>query len=216
MPTAHTVRLYRAQLSSTDESERCGRAAFAVRHLSEMRLLITATGDLDATNARALGRFVERHTGVSKQLVLDLSDVEFFGTEGFAALHYVSVHCARHDVDWLFIGGRPVRRIVAICDPDAELPLADGLAAALARLDHLERCRHPVQSADRRPLQSDHGDSRPRPSRGDGNRVADRPTTRPFPILRRSARQRPSARTHTARMRERRQGEQPDSSTQVP
>ena len=94
MPTAHTVRLYRAQLSSADESERCGRGAFAVRHLSEMRLLITATGDLDATNARALGRFVERHTGVSKQLVLDLSDVEFFGSEGFAALHYVSVHCA--------------------------------------------------------------------------------------------------------------------------
>ena len=61
MLTAHTVRLYRAQLSSADESERCGRAAFAVRHLGEMRLLITATGDLDATNARALGRFVERH-----------------------------------------------------------------------------------------------------------------------------------------------------------
>jgi anti-anti-sigma factor len=131
MPTTHTVRLYRAQLSSADESERCGRATFAVRHLSEMRLLITAAGDLDATNARALGRFVERHTGVSKQLVLDLSDVEFFGSEGFAALHYVSVHCARHDVDWLFIGGRTVRRIVAICDPDAELPLADGLAASI-------------------------------------------------------------------------------------
>jgi len=71
-------------------------------------------------------------------------------------LHYVSVHCARHDVDWLFIGGRTMRRIVAICDPDAELPLADGLAAALARLDHLGRCRHPVQSASRRPPQSDH------------------------------------------------------------
>jgi len=59
-------------------------------------------------------------------------------------------------VDWLFIGGRTMRRIVAICDPDAELPLADGLAAALARLDHLGRCRHPIQSADRRPLQSEH------------------------------------------------------------
>ena len=147
MPTSHTVRLYRAQPSSTDESERCGRAAFAVRHLSEMRLLITATGDLDASNARALGRFVERHTAVSKQLVLDLSDVEFFGTEGFAALHYVSVCCGRRDVDWLFIGGRSVRRIVSICDPDEELPQADDLAAALARLDHLERCRHRVQSA---------------------------------------------------------------------
>ena len=93
------------------------------------------------------------YTGVSKQLVLGLSDVEFFGSEGFAALHYVSVHCARHDVDWLFIGGRTMRRIVAICDPDAELPLADAVAAALARLDHLGRCRHAVQSAGRRPLQ---------------------------------------------------------------
>ena len=39
---------------------------------------------------------------------------------------------------------------------DEELPLADGPAAALARLDHLGRCRHPVQSASRRPPQSDH------------------------------------------------------------
>ena len=147
MPIAHTIRSYRAQLSSADESERCGRATFTVRHLSETRLLITAIGELDATNARAFGRFVERHTGVSKQLVLDLSDLDFFGSEGFASLHYVSVHCARHDVDWLFIGGRIVQRIVAICDPDAELPLADDLGAALARLDHLGRCRHPVQSA---------------------------------------------------------------------
>src|SRR3979490_1283903 len=117
MPTTRTVRLYRAQLSSADESERCGRAAFAARHLSEMRLLITATGDLDATNARALGRFVERHTGVSKQLVLDLSAVEFFGTEGFAVLHCISVQCARHDVNWLFIGGRPARGLLALCVP---------------------------------------------------------------------------------------------------
>ncbi|MCW2625888.1 STAS domain-containing protein [Mycobacterium sp.] len=146
MPTTHTVRLYRAQLSSTDDSERCGRAAFAARHLSEVRLLITATGDLDATNARALGRFVERHTGVSKQLVLDLSAVEFFGTEGFAVLHCISVHCARHDVDWMFIDAQRVRRLVAICDPHATLPRAHDLAAAQAHLDHIGRCRHPVQS----------------------------------------------------------------------
>src|SRR4029077_17624787 len=98
MPTAHTVRLYRAQLSSADESERCGRAAFAVRHLSEMRLLITATGDLDATNARALGRFVERHTGVSKQLVVDRGGVVFWGGGVLASFPCVGVPCPRHDV----------------------------------------------------------------------------------------------------------------------
>jgi hypothetical protein len=50
-------------------------------------------------------------------------------------LHDVSVRCARRDVDWLFIGGRPVRRIVAICDPDAELPLADGRRSGAEELD---------------------------------------------------------------------------------
>jgi anti-anti-sigma regulatory factor len=34
------------------------------------------------------------------QLVLDLSAVNFFGTQGFAALHYISVSCARNDMDW--------------------------------------------------------------------------------------------------------------------
>ena len=76
-------------------------------------------------------------------------------------MHYVSVHCAHHDVDRLFIGGRTVRRIVTICDPYAELSLADGLAATLARLDHLERCRHPSSPPGRRPLQSDHAIAAP-------------------------------------------------------
>ena len=92
---------------------------------------------IDALNGREFGRYVQRHTRISRQLVLDLRSVEFFGTAGFTALYYVSVHCTRSDVDWMIVGSDPVRRMLSICDPDGELPLAADLSSALARLDRL-------------------------------------------------------------------------------
>jgi anti-anti-sigma regulatory factor len=103
-------------------------------------------GDVDATNGRTLAHYVERHTGISRQLVLDLRAVNFFGGPGFSALHYISVHCARCDVDWMIVGGSPVRRLLSICDPDSELPLVDDLPSALARLDRSTQCHQHVAS----------------------------------------------------------------------
>jgi anti-anti-sigma factor len=105
-------------------------------------MIVAAVGDLDGVNARALGRYVERHVRFSKQLVLDLQAVDFAGTQAFTALYYISVHCARGDVDWIILGSHPVRRLLSICDPERELPLADDLLSGLARLDRLAQCRY--------------------------------------------------------------------------
>ena len=153
MPTAHTVLLDRVHLP-TDELQRCGRAVFVAHDVSATRVLVAAIGDVDATNHHELGRFVQRHTRVSKQLVLDLTDVDFFGSQGFTALYYISVQCARHDVDWMIVGGRAVLRLLRICDAHAELPLVDDLAAALARLDHVAKCRHTTALTDYPPTSS--------------------------------------------------------------
>jgi anti-anti-sigma factor len=147
MPSPGTIRLYRPDPSLTEESMSCGRAAFSMRRRSGVRAEITVVGEIDAVNGRALGSYVERHTGISTQLILDLRAVDFFGSQGFTALYYISVHCTRSDVDWILLGSPPVRRFLAICDPDGELPMTPDLDSATARLDHIARHRNRTASA---------------------------------------------------------------------
>jgi anti-anti-sigma factor len=132
---------------SADETQRYGRATFEIHHLTSLRVRVAVRGDVDATNRHALGRFVERHTRVSKQLVLDLSEVDFFGSQGFTALYYVGIQCARRDVDWMIVGDRTVQRILRICDTEAALPVVGDLGTALGRLDRLAKHRHTAYSA---------------------------------------------------------------------
>ena len=151
MLAARTAWLDRSALSIGDETQvhetqRCGRAVFEVHHVTAARVRVVVTGDVDATNRQALGRFVALHTRVSQQLVLDMSKVDFFGSQGFAALHYVSIHCARRDVDWMIVGNRIVRRIVRICDSEADLPVVGDLGAALDRLDRCSKYHHTASS----------------------------------------------------------------------
>jgi anti-anti-sigma factor len=136
------VRIYRPDPVFADEMQRYGRATFSVRRLSPTRVAVAVMGDIDATNGRALGHYVERHTGISRQLMLDLRAVDFFGGKGFTALYYIAVHCSRNDVDWMIVGSPGVRRLLTLCDPENELPLVDDLGSALARLDHLARYQH--------------------------------------------------------------------------
>jgi anti-anti-sigma factor len=144
MAAVGTVRMYRPDPARVDESQQCGRATFAVRHPSPTRAAVAVMGDVDAANARELGRYVEQHTHLSKQLVLDMRAVDFFGSQAFTALYYVSVYCARGDVDWIIVGSPPVRRLLSICDPEGELPLVDDLASGLTRLDRYAQCRYAI------------------------------------------------------------------------
>ena len=73
--------------------------------------------------------------------------MDFFGAQGFTALYYVSVLCARSDVDWAIIGGPAVERVLSICDPEKELPLVSNLARALAVLDRCARSHRRAATA---------------------------------------------------------------------
>jgi anti-anti-sigma factor len=147
MAAPGTVRLHNPTSVWADDLQRCRRATFSVRRSAPTRVVVAVVGDIDALNARDMGRYVERHIRLSKQLVLDLRAVDFAGTQAFTALYYISVHCARGDVDWIIIGSHHVRRLLSVCDPEGELPVVDDLVAGLARLDHLVQCRYHIAPA---------------------------------------------------------------------
>ena len=94
--------------------------------------VVTAHGELDAANAAQLANYVERCAAFSERVVLDLSELEFFGTAGFSALHLINVRCAGADVQWTVVPNHLVSRLLRICDPDNTLPLCDSVADVVA------------------------------------------------------------------------------------
>jgi anti-anti-sigma factor len=93
--------------------------------------LITVEGEIDAANALGLGKFVEVDLDSTSRLILDLSALSFFGTQGFSILHRINVMCSRFAVNWVVIPGAEVDRVLHICDPDSCLPVAETLGEAI-------------------------------------------------------------------------------------
>lgn len=96
--------------------------------------VIRTHGDIDASNADELTEYAMAHMTRCRKLVLDLSDAQFFGTEGFLALHRVSVSCARVGSGWAVVPGLAGSRVLRICDPQGSLPTADTVETAIAVL----------------------------------------------------------------------------------
>lgn len=142
-----TIRVYRPDPAMIEQTERCGRATFSTRLLSPSLLIVTVDGDIDAINGRALGRYVERHARASSQLIVDLSALNYFGAQGFTALHYISACCEHNQVDWTVVGGVEVQRLLRICDPDGELPVEASREQAARRLSRVARNRFAVSQA---------------------------------------------------------------------
>jgi anti-anti-sigma factor len=109
-------------------------ARFDTRWTVSSIAIVSAYGDIDASNASALTDYALLQAARCRGLILDLSGVEFFGTEGFSALHRVSVRCAHADIGWMVVSDAVVSRLLRICDPHGSLPTVDSVGAALANL----------------------------------------------------------------------------------
>jgi anti-anti-sigma factor len=107
-------------------------ARLASRRLKSSVAVISAHGDLDASNVSDVTEYTLGHVTGCRGLILDLRGLNFFATEGFPALHRVAVCCARAGIGWAVVPGAAVSRVLAICDPQALLPAAETVDAALA------------------------------------------------------------------------------------
>lgn len=124
LPALSTQRVFRPDPQSFDLREEHHRATFSACQLAPAKALVTIHGEIDATNSQALARYVERRVAGARRLVLDLQTVEFFAASGFAALSNINVTCARAGIQWSLLAGTHVWRLLRICDPDRELPVA--------------------------------------------------------------------------------------------
>ncbi len=104
------------------------------RELSPTTVLVAAFGEIDAASAAGLSERIEEHLEGYRQLVLDLSRLEFFGTAGYSVLHRVHSRCARAGVDWVLVPGPEVGRLLRVCDPDGIVPTASNIVSAVAAL----------------------------------------------------------------------------------
>ena len=102
-------------------------------------VVVNADGEIDAGNARGLAEYVESVLDAKRRLIVDLRELEFFGTSGFSSLHYVNVTCSRRDVNWVHVPGREGSRQLSICDPQRGLPVAATLKAAIAAVSRPPR-----------------------------------------------------------------------------
>ena len=83
---------------------------------------ISASGEIDASNAAEMLDYALRRGANCRSLILDLSDVTFFATAGFSALRTLDVRCSRASVSWMLMDGPAVSRVLSICDPERALP----------------------------------------------------------------------------------------------
>ena len=112
------------------------------RHAARLDARLTMSSvAIDGTNANTLTEYALANVVRCRGLILDLSCLEFFGTEGFSALHRVSVCCARAGIGWVVVAGAAVSRLLRICDPHGLLPAVDTVYAAVASLRYQPQLR---------------------------------------------------------------------------
>ena len=87
-------------------------------------VVVSAHGDIDASNAGELMDYTRAHATTLQGLILDLRGVNFLGIEGFSTLHKISVCCAHTGTGWALVPGAATSRVLRLCDPDHGLPVS--------------------------------------------------------------------------------------------
>lgn len=115
-------------------AERRERQPLRARELGDRTVLLAVTGDIDAATASGLFDDLEMQVQGYRQVVLDLSGVEFVGAAGYSLLHRLHVHCTRASIDWVVVTGIEAQRLLRVCDPDGIFPTAANIVSAVAAL----------------------------------------------------------------------------------
>ena len=111
----------------------CCDGAFLSSHAQGGATVITATGEIDASNIHQLTDYAQHYLGGDRPVVVDLSELDFLGAQGIPALFEFGGGCVDAGLEWAVVPGHPVRRLLRICDKDGRIPTASSVGEALER-----------------------------------------------------------------------------------
>lgn len=101
-------------VSETSVSVAATGAIFSSSMVGTDRLVVTVHGDIDVRSAPILTDYVCARVGESKgvRLVLDLSDVDFFGISGLDVFTELDSAVESAGSTWCLVEGHPVSRLL--------------------------------------------------------------------------------------------------------
>lgn len=126
-----TSRRYRPDPSRVEQPQSWGRGC-ARASLTWDAIVITVSGEIDATNATQLAAYVESRGTVASRLYLDLRNVDFIGACGLAALRRLEHQFEISGTPWRLLAGPAVRKLLRVCRA-TDLPQIETLDHVLGR-----------------------------------------------------------------------------------
>jgi anti-anti-sigma factor len=131
-----------------------GRIAWWKVHARRQAIVLTASGDIDASNADSFGKTISRLTAEGDPLVVDLRAVDFCGVQGLQVLVALDEQCRESGVSWALVAGRAVHAVLRIGDCGASLPVMPSVADALQRFESDKRAGRQLLSLNLSPQRS--------------------------------------------------------------
>jgi anti-anti-sigma factor len=96
--------------------------------------VIAVSGDIDASNSDFMTTVLSGFASRNDRIVLDLSSVDFIGTQGVRVLIDFDRQCRRDGAAWALVPCRILRRLLGVIDVGRHLPAADSVDDAVQLL----------------------------------------------------------------------------------
>ncbi len=125
-----------------------GRIAWWKVHARRQAIVLTASGEIDASNADNFSKTISRLTAEGDPLIVDLRAVDFCGVQALQVLVALDQECRDNGLTWALIAGRAVQALLRIGDVGAGLPVVPSVTDALQRFESDKRTRRQLLSVD--------------------------------------------------------------------
>lgn len=108
----------------------CGGAEVRAqcRHVATV---VTIAGVIDVENIEMVSEYTRRFMLMGKPVVLDLSDVKWFGAQAISLLYVIDEACCTAGVEWALIASDAVVEVLRVRNEEDAFPLADSMPHAL-------------------------------------------------------------------------------------